>query len=172
MRTPPLQTPGPGPRRAARLPAAVRRRHGFTLIELLAVLAVMLVVLSMTVFSVIDWSRATGMRASLQTIERGLAMARQQAMAQRERTVFVCSPPDIVPGAFTITNALGLIGETNYLRQGIAFAEDGAEVVCFEPRGDVRGEQCLILREANRGANAMTATVRVDAITGESAVER
>ncbi len=45
---------------------------GFTLIELLTVLAVMLIILSITVIAVIDWARATGMRASTAAVEAGL----------------------------------------------------------------------------------------------------
>ncbi len=146
--------------------------RAFTLIELLSVLAVMLIVLTMAVFAVIDWGRTTGMRASVVTVEHALTMARQRAVAQREPTVFVCSLPETVPGAFVITNATGLLGETNYLRRGIAFAPDSTATIRFSPRGGPGADAVLILQEINRGVHALSSTISVSGVTGQTTVAR
>jgi prepilin-type N-terminal cleavage/methylation domain-containing protein len=153
-------------------PTQLDRHPAFTLIELLAVLAVMLIVLSMVAIAVIDWGRESGMRASATTIERALTMARGRAVAHRESTVFVSSLPAVTPGAFVITNATGLLGDTNYLRQGIAFDENSAATIRFSPRGAPDGgEAVIVLREVYRGPEGLSCTIRVDGVTGQTRVQ-
>jgi len=146
-------------------------KHGFTLIELLSVLTIMAIVLSMATFSVIGWGRSTGMRAALETVERGLAMARQRAVTFREPTAFVTGMLDDGHAYFVITNAAGRVGDTNVLSGNIDVVPDALQPIRFTPRGTLdTDDRTLVLHERQRGAYGMTATILVYRVTGNTKV--
>jgi len=114
------------------------RRRGFTLIEILAVLAIMMLMMTIAMFGFLDFGRGARLRAGLLEFRSILAHARQDAVTYRRRTtVYYGSipPPGAPPGTpanrgyYYVSNAVeGVVGVTNFFKEGLLLTNDVASV--------------------------------------------
>lgn len=85
--------------------------------ELITVVAIMGIIMSLSVMSVVGIRRGAEMRSGVSTVRTVLSLSRQHAVTKREK-VYVSF---LNQGTYVVSNAMGLIGETNFLPPGVMF---------------------------------------------------
>ena len=151
-------------------------RGGFTLIELLAVLAIMMFMMGLAIGAFQGYGRHAAITSSVLQMKSSLSLARQLAITKRRRTTFVFGNTQEERGYYYLTTnevASGLIGDTNYLNQGIffdlsvpntytnpiTFKLDGACSFGAAPRS-------ISMRERGTGTNRASAILQIYPLTG------
>ena len=115
-------------------------RSGVTLLELLVVIAVMVIVLTISMPAFTGMGRGAGMRGTVAEVKATLSLARQWAITKREPVTFkygydtsTTSDYYVVYIAKSDTNTI--IQTTNYLQKGFYFFGEGEMI--FKPSGEV-----------------------------------
>ena len=148
-------------------------RPAFTLIELLAILAIVVILLSIGAASSVHWGREARMRSSVGEVTATLDAARQWARTHGNISTFAfTNPPSGRPGTFALIDAQhGLIGRTNTLKSGIVWTYS-FRPVHFSPDGTCPGtNRVLVLTESHPHAHPLVSTITVYTVTGQAVVE-
>ena len=156
-------------------------RQAFTLIELMAVLVIMVIIMGVAVGGFLSWGKSAGMRGSVLNVKSSMDLARQRAITFRERTTFTYGNTTNFPirGWYTVKrpakgnpSVLKLIGVTNYVADGVIFANSSEMPYSFTYRmdGTCGGmmQESFLLQGRETGTNVMYTIVTVYPLTGRS----
>ena len=148
------------------------RRRGFTLVEILSVMAILVLFLTIATPAVIDWGRASRMRAARATVQASLGLAREVAMAHdRDVTWYATNLQQRKSGALWLELEEELYGSTNRLARGFVFNPDANMSVAFKGDGTLQGSDAWIgIFEESRGESGLISSVRVYRVTGETEI--
>lgn len=163
----------------------MRRSSGFSLLELLAVMALMIILLSIALTSSLDWGRSKALRGAVRGTISRLGLARQMAVTHHTTAIFVYgNDTSVTPSRgyhYIATNETdALVSNTNFLPKGMAYTNNIPLMLEFRADGTGAGESSewpggyrdLVICEPTRtnGENCLWATVRVARVTGTARV--
>ena len=147
-------------------------RRGFTLVEILSVMAILVLFLAVATPAVIDWGRASRMRAARATVQASLGLAREVAMAHDQPVTWYAT--NLVQGEMGVLwleFEEKLYGSSNRLGRGLVFTLDADTRVAFRGDGTLDGEDAWIgIFEESRGEAGLVSSVRVYRVTGETEI--
>jgi prepilin-type N-terminal cleavage/methylation domain-containing protein len=145
---------------------------GFTLIEILSVMSILVIFLSIATPAVIDWGRASRMRAARTTVQSSLGLAREVAMAHsREVTWYATNLLHSESGALWLEFDEALYGQSNRLGRGLVFDINADMQVAFNGDGTLKsGDAWIGIFEESRGEGGLVSSVRVYRVTGETEI--
>lgn len=158
-------------------------RGGFTLVELLAVMAIMVLMMTLTMGEFIDWGRNVGMKGCIANFKSAMNGARQEAITKRVRTtVYYGNSKGFPPlGYYIVSNSTaGVIGQTNWLAKGVQFELTGTNYTCpitYKIDGSCTNGNGVIpvtirLKELGRGTGpALGAGMQIYPLTGKVKVK-
>ncbi len=172
---------------------ATSARGGFTLIELLAVMALMVLMMSLSIMAFVDFGRDAAIRSSTLQAKAGLSMARQWAISHRVSAYFrygncQSSAAMDTRGYYVIgtTTKGGDVTGTNWMSTGILLADEGGSVlgagtekaIRFSSSGALKGHgivpyRFMVLegdRWARNKAMAITNMLEVAPLTGAAKI--
>ena len=167
------------------LETACGPRAGFSLLELMAVMALMVILLSIALISQVDWGRSKALNGALRGTKSNLGLARQMAVTHHTTAIFVYgNDTSVTPNRgyhYIATNDTdALISNTNFLPKGMAYTNDGPLTLEFGADGTGAGDSSewpggyrdLVIYEPERasGESCLWATVRVARVTGTARV--
>jgi type II secretory pathway pseudopilin PulG len=149
------------------------------------VLAIMGIMMLVTVVAFTDLGREAGMRAAVLNARSSLSMARQYAITHRAATTFEYGKTytawNTVRGYYLVYTSVvytseGVVGDTNYLAEGIWFTNDRPERIQFRFDGSCNPEvgawgtgkftRDIVIRERSRKGIEVSSTTVVYRLTG------
>lgn len=94
------------------------------MLELITVLAIMIIIMSSAVVSIVGMRRGAEMRSGMSSLRTTIALARQSAVTKREKVTVHFAIRDTGGNGrdFWLSNDTGTISETNHLSLGLEFA--------------------------------------------------
>lgn len=146
---------------------------GFTLIEMLAVMAIMLILMTIAMVNFFEFGKRAAMRGAILDVKSSLVSARQWAITHRDRTTFCYGNIDGPParGYILTTDSEGqYLGNTNYLPAGIVFTNSATNTIIFKLDGSCAGSVNVrrIAMFATNTLNAVTNYIEVYPLTGRA----
>ncbi len=147
------------------------------MIELLAVMVIMALMMTISIAAFNGLTRSVGMRGSALNVKTSIDLTRQRAITYREHTCFTfANTPSPERGYYIVTNiADGIIGQTNFLAQGIVFANSNLpQTVTYNYDGTCANvgiqDIQIMLMEIGAGTMGLTSIVEVLPITGRARI--
>ena len=150
-------------------------KRGFTLLEMLCVMTISVLLLSLALASSVDWGRAAAIDASTDNLLSSMAMARQWAIANnKQATISIYNTPSPQRGYYALSSpALGTIGNTNYLADGVLFTTSSVGHITFRYDGSClqddttwnNNSRHIVLSESAVPSSSLTVTITVHSAT-------